>query len=284
MSKPQRIGNRLGAIKLSGLLAILVIPLFLGTKLIQAGSDGAQIFQEQCAGCHTIGAGDLLGPDLLGITQQRDRQWLADFISDPGKMLSAGDPIAVALRQKYGDQTMPSLGLSPEQVATLIAYLDSQAGGTEANSSPPVSLLPGEADKGKSLFMGEDHFENDGPPCMGCHNIGSHGLLGGGVLGPDLSAAGSTYTEASLAAALANIPWPTMKPIYAKHPLTDEEQANLRAFLIASAGQHETNREIWVFAISLAGLAGAVLVIGLLYRRRLKAVRRSLVDRNRPGA
>jgi len=272
------------SLKLSGFLAVLVIPLLLGTKLSQAYSDGAKIFQEECTGCHTMGAGDLIGPDLMGIMQQRDQQWLADFISAPDKMIAIGDPIAASLFLKYGNKAMPNLGLSQEQVAAVIAYLESQVGGSQdVNTSRLVNLPSGNADKGKALFMGEEHLDNDGPPCMGCHNIGSHGLLGGGVLGPDLTNAASIYHDASLAAALANIPWPTMKPIYTKHPLTNDEQANLRAFIMTKESQRETNKELWVMGISLAGLIGAVLFIGLLYHRSLRVVRRSLVERTRPG-
>jgi len=274
----------LKGLKLTVFLTFLVLPLFWGTALLQPASDGAKIFQEQCSGCHTIGGGDLIGPDLKGVAQQADPQWLTNFITNPGKMISAGDPVAKSLYQKYGSITMPTLGLSPDQVAAVIAYLGSTSSGTQAaNTNPNVSLPAGDAVKGKSLFMGNSHFHNGGPPCMGCHNFGSNGILGGGTLGFDLTNAAAKYNDASLAAALANIPFPTMKPIFNKHPLTAEEQADLRAFILTSAGQHKTNKEAWVMGISLAGLAGVAVLLGLLYRRRLRLVRRSLVEQARSG-
>jgi mono/diheme cytochrome c family protein len=45
----------------------------------------------------------------------------------------------------------------------------------------------GDPERGESLFRGDIHFANEGPPCMGCHNIGSYGNMGGGMLGPDLT-------------------------------------------------------------------------------------------------
>lgn len=273
--------NRLNSLKLTGFLAVLVVPLWLGMMHYQTVPDGGQIFQQDCAGCHTIGGGDLIGPDLKDVTNRQSSQWLTSFISNPGKMIAAGDPVAVSLYQKYGKQTMPTLGLSPDQVAAVIAYLGSQGVAQNASITPAVNVPPGDAARGKSLFMGIAHFQNAGPPCMGCHNYGSNGILGGGRLGPDLTRVSAKYNDASLAAAFANIPWLTMNPIFTKHPLTAEEQADLRAFLLAKTISQATNKEWWLIGISLVGLAGAALLVGFLYRRRLQPVRRSLVARSR---
>ena len=44
-----------------------------------------------------IGRGDRVGPDLAGITERRQRQWLVDFIASPERMRASKDPIALAL-------------------------------------------------------------------------------------------------------------------------------------------------------------------------------------------
>lgn len=134
--------------------------------------------------------------------------------------------------------------------------------------------------RGQKLFMGNLHFENGGPPCMGCHNIGSNGMLGGGALGPDLTNASTKRTQSELAAILSNseaAKAPVMQPIYADHPLTVEEQADLLAFINASAGGPETNREGLVIGISLAGFLAAILLIEWIYHRRLRGVRKPMV-------
>jgi mono/diheme cytochrome c family protein len=252
----------------------------------QTAADGEAIFQGQCAGCHTIGGGRLVGPDLKGITQQRDRAWLARFIAEPDQVLAEGDPIATALLQEFNDIAMPNLGLSPAQAAAVIAYLEAQGGASGAQPSPaPAQSLPaGDQTRGKALFMGNVHLSNDGPPCMGCHSIDQVGTLGGGTLGPDLTGAFAKYGDAGLVSALATIPWPTMQPIYSDHPLTAEEQADVRAFLEATSGQQPANRDVLVLALSLAGLGAALIVIGIVWRGRLRAVRRPLVGRARPRA
>ncbi|HJZ67052.1 MAG TPA: SCO family protein [Blastocatellia bacterium] len=87
---------------------------------------GQYLFATQCGACHTIGHGDRVGPDLLGVTKTRDRAWLAKFIATPDKMLEEKDPIAAALFRKYKEIRMPNLGLHEVDVTTLIQYLQSQ--------------------------------------------------------------------------------------------------------------------------------------------------------------
>src|SRR5512146_898479 len=68
--------------------------------LLQGATGGKQIFDQSCSGCHTIGRGVLIGPDLKDVTKQRDLQWIKDFITDPAKMI-ASDPAAQQLRKGF---------------------------------------------------------------------------------------------------------------------------------------------------------------------------------------
>jgi protein SCO1/2 len=86
-------------------------------------SKGEYLFTTRCSACHTIGKGDGIGPDLKGVTAQRDRAWLARFIQEPDKVLAEGDPIARALFEKYRQVNMPNLRLAPEDVAVIVEYL-----------------------------------------------------------------------------------------------------------------------------------------------------------------
>ena len=140
----------------------------------------------------------------------------------------------------------------------------------------------GNTERGQKLFMGYAHFQNDGPPCMGCHNIGSNGLLGGGAMGPDLTNVTTKRSDAEILGILSNtglVISPVMQPIFTEHPLTESEQADLIAFIYASVGQTESNKEPLVFGISLAGLAAAVVLIGIVYRKRLRGVRKPLLKK-----
>ena len=64
---------------------------------LSVSDKGQYLFATRCAACHTIGHGIFIGPDLLGVTDTRDRNWLARFIQKPDQMLADKDPLAMAL-------------------------------------------------------------------------------------------------------------------------------------------------------------------------------------------
>lgn len=87
---------------------------------------GQYLFATRCAACHTIGNGDKVGPDLLGVTSVRDLNWLRRTISEPDKLIAEKDPIAMALFKKYREVQMPRLGLPVEDVNVIIEYMKTQ--------------------------------------------------------------------------------------------------------------------------------------------------------------
>lgn len=172
----------------------------------------------------------------------------------------------------------------------LLVFLVSGCGSSpEGKTAQPASaqaISAGNAETGRDLFMGNRHFQNAGPPCMGCHNVGENGLLGGGAMGPDLTNVSSHRSETEILAVLSNTGRkisPVMQPIYTDHPLTWEEQVDLLAFLKASVGQPESDKELLVLGISMAGFVAAVVVLGFVYRGRLRGVRKSLVRKGTSG-
>lgn len=95
-------------------------------------TQGEHLFRTRCATCHTIGAGQeglapgLAGPDLLGVTKRRDREWLTRWIAEPDKMLEEGDPVAMGLYAKYDEVPMPNMRLSGPDVGDVLGYLGSE--------------------------------------------------------------------------------------------------------------------------------------------------------------
>ena len=107
---------------------------FLGWKSGQADQSYAEakplsidkgqfLFQSRCEACHTIGAGDRLGPDLKGVTQRRDRNWLTRYVAQPEKMLAEGDPIATGLFKQYKQVRMPNVELGTDDVAAVLSFI-----------------------------------------------------------------------------------------------------------------------------------------------------------------
>ena len=90
---------------------------------------GEQIFRTRCATCHSL-TGDepkgALGPDLLAVTQQRDMQWLLNWLKAPDQMLKSKDPIAMALYKQYNNLAMPNMRLNKEEALALLEYIDEE--------------------------------------------------------------------------------------------------------------------------------------------------------------
>ena len=99
---------------------------------------GQVVFKASCTACHSIGGGKGVGPDLKGVTQLRERTWLARFILEPDKVLAENDLIAVQLLKDYNNIPMPNMGLSAADVASVIDYLDSVSGQPPAPTPTPV--------------------------------------------------------------------------------------------------------------------------------------------------
>ena len=87
---------------------------------------GQYLFTKKCGACHTVGQGDKIGPDLVGVTDARNRDWLMRKIQHPEQLLAEKDPITMALAEKYGHVTMPNLRVADEDANHLIGYLVSQ--------------------------------------------------------------------------------------------------------------------------------------------------------------
>ena len=103
---------------------------------------GQYLFSTKCAVCHTIGHGDRVGPDLVGVTHERDKAWLARYLAAPDEMLARGDPIAKALHGKYNHVNMPNMNLPAEDVTALIEYLGEQS--AQVQKSKPSGGSEGE--------------------------------------------------------------------------------------------------------------------------------------------
>jgi protein SCO1 len=104
----------------------------LGTSYSEAkpftiADQGQYLFKMHCAACHTVGHGDSVGPDLLGVTGRRDPVWLERFIRTPDKVLAEHDATAQALFNKYRQVNMPALGLAAADVKLLVHYLETSS-------------------------------------------------------------------------------------------------------------------------------------------------------------
>jgi cytochrome oxidase Cu insertion factor (SCO1/SenC/PrrC family) len=90
---------------------------------------GEQMYRTRCATCHTLDGNELaeaLGPDLLGVTDRRDKQWLYNWLKAPDQMLKKKDPIAMALFKKYNNLVMPNMRLNQQEAQALLDYISDE--------------------------------------------------------------------------------------------------------------------------------------------------------------
>ena len=73
-------------------LALCSILLLLAIPGIAHAQDSSAYFQANCASCHTIGGGPLVGPDLQNVEQRKDRTWLLAFLDNPQAVIDSGGP------------------------------------------------------------------------------------------------------------------------------------------------------------------------------------------------
>ena len=101
---------------------VFIIFCLIPIKYLVSSEIGEEIFQGNCAGCHTIGKGNLVGPDLSGVTIRREENWLIKQIKDPDGLVEEKDPIALQLLKEF-NMPMVALGLSDDEIKEIILYL-----------------------------------------------------------------------------------------------------------------------------------------------------------------
>ncbi len=273
------------------LLLALAAPLYRGKagSLAQTAADGQDIFQQKCSACHTVGGGDLVGPDLQDVTQRRSLDWLRSFILNPQAMVDSGDETAAQLVQQFNGLVMPSL-VSEGEVEALLAYLEDASGGESAPAETPAQQpqVQGRREAGEALFRGEQRFVNGGLPCAACHGTSGLGAFtvalenaSYGSLGPDLTNVYSRLGAQGLQSVLQTLPFPVMQPIYANAPLTPQEQADLAAYFQYLDENAQTPvSPVWFWGAAAAIALGLFGLLALGWNRQ----RTSISDRLRRQA
>jgi len=251
-----------------------------------AAQDGAALFTDNCAPCHTVGEGAGVGPDLEGIAARRDRAWLVKFILDPEGVTNSGDGYAARLAKQYGMVMPPPQGLSADAVNHILDYINARSGGGSAGAAAPAApaspFTTEDVSRGTAIYLGRVRLANGGPSCLTCHSAGAGGpRLGGGTLAPDLGQVvtrlhGPKGTSSWLSAP----PTPVMRALFRRTPLAPDEVVALTAFLDDRARQPAADRAAATrrfLALGVGGTIVAFVVIGAAWRNHFRPVRRELI-------
>ena len=117
-------------------------------------AEGERLFTSTCTGCHGAEGDAVFGVDL-GRGQFRNS--------------TTDDDLVRTIRNGLTGTAMPPSTFTDEQARNLVAYLRSRV-------STPLSMVPGDAGRGKALFEGKGK-------CVTCHRVEGNGSR----FGPDLS-------------------------------------------------------------------------------------------------
>ena len=264
-------------------LLLLVLLLSAGHARADAGKE---LFDKQCASCHTVGGGDGAGPDLKGVAATHPADWLVRVITEPDKLAADKDPAQLELVKKFGME-MPNLGIGRDDAQKIVAFLG--GGSSAAKEGAPAAgaaasgagtVQPPEAPKqaetvvtkellatGRDLFTGKERFAKGGAPCVSCHRLSYPGI-NGGALAADLTGVYQKMGESGVRGVLKSLSFPVMKKIYAERPLSEEEMTALSAlFKDAAAGKHAPSDP---YPLAGLGFFALCLVAAILFKRSVK--------------
>ncbi|MEH0007964.1 MAG: c-type cytochrome [Flavobacteriales bacterium] len=100
---------------------------------------GKKLFTANCASCHRLDR-KLIGPPLRNIAQQRNRDWLHEWIRNNAALRDSGDRDARAIFEEYKGQIMTAFSqLSDQQIDDIIAYTSQPAAQPAAVSATATS-------------------------------------------------------------------------------------------------------------------------------------------------
>jgi len=274
---------------------LVVAGWLIGFPSASAQETGMQMFQKSCAACHSIGGGQLVGPDLAGVNDKRPEDWLLKYIKSSQTLVKSGDKTAVALFEQFNKIPMPDQALSDDQIRKVLAHIKETGGSpaagkqaaapsAQAAKESAAVATPDEIQRGQDLFEGKLRFANGGPSCNACHHVTNDALLGGGLLAAELSLVFSRMGHAGVRAVIENSPFPVMQAAYAGKALSENEIGALVGFLQQADKEHARQMpKEWGWRMFSAGAGGVVLLLGIFSlagrRRKNGCVNQDIYDR-----
>jgi len=265
--------------KTRGMIAVLILEIFLlMTGSVQAAETGEQIFTRICKACHTIGQGKLVGPDLAGVSQRYDPEWIIPFVQSSQTVIKSGDPAAVARFEEFNKLIMPDNPISRSEVLSIIAYIEATAGdpasGDEIRPTPLDTATDDDLALGGALFQGTTRLAGGGPACSTCHHVHQEGIMGGGTLAKDLTKVVSRMGAPGVQAILGSPPFPVMQQAYTNHDLTEDEIFALTAFLqkldLDQEKETSSTYGAQVFSMGVFGAMLLMVLYGMIWMSRKK--------------
>ncbi|HZQ94254.1 MAG TPA: c-type cytochrome [Candidatus Sulfotelmatobacter sp.] len=183
-----------------------------------AGKAGKLMSDLACFSCHRInGHGGDMAPDLTWEGSSVQREWLGQFLKNPGTLRPA------LIRR------MPRFNFTDSEINELADYMMTvyQNPGVDRDAMPLSGYPQGQIELGKQLFYGKY-------ACQGCHIVDSKADKG--YIGPTLTQVGSRLTAAWIYQWMKNPQALRPGTIEPNRAMSDEDARALTAFLMSQKG------------------------------------------------
>jgi cytochrome c551/c552 len=128
-------------VKRTLLSALLIVVLSFGNKM--AAQDGKQLFQDNCAQCHSV-VKDMTGPALKGIEDRvKDKKLLHAWIRNNSKVLKSGDPYFNKLYKDWNQTPMNLFeALSDAEIDAILKYISDYKPPVAGPGTPGAGAAP----------------------------------------------------------------------------------------------------------------------------------------------
>ncbi len=237
----------------------------------------AEIFEKNCSICHKLTSEKLIGPGLAGVTQRRDKAWIAKFILNSKALIDAGDKTAVQVFNENNKIPMPDhKDFSDADVNGLIDYIANYKAPVAKTSTMDPNKKDGftreEKMRGERMFYGQIPFEKGTLNCVSCHNTIRTDTLNWNPSAYDLAQAWLEKDGTNLYDVMATPTSQRMTKAHGDVKLTDQEVYLISAFLseVGKTGLvKEKTFPVRLLVFLFFGALMALALIDLIFTHRV---------------
>lgn len=187
-------------------------------EVAEAVHPGQTIFERTCFACHTIGEGIRVGPDLEGVHERREADWLRRWMADPVGM-GRTDPLGQQLLAEFNGVPMAPTLLSEAEIEQVLEYIQEVSEGrlvmNVGDAGVPTELSAADFDRGQDIYFNR---------CAGCH-----GTLRAGATGPAIQPDRTTVIGSAALKATLTHGLPGGMPAWGDAGILSEDEINIMA-------------------------------------------------------